>query len=73
MPTLMLTAWIVAGYYSLRAGGPLGTLRALRSPHVPRRYKIVLAVCALPIPGPVDELVAAAVLAKIARTGSEQA
>ncbi len=67
MPTVILTAWIIAGYYSMRAGGPLATLRALRSPHVPRRYKLILAVCALPIPGPVDEIVAAAVLARLSQ------
>jgi hypothetical protein len=65
--TLLLTGWLVAAYYGAQAGGPRGIVRALRSPHTPRHWKIVLAVCALPIPGPFDELVAAAVLAKLAR------
>ena len=67
MPTLILTGWLVAGYYSFRAGGPIGILRALQSPHVPRRYKILLAVCALPVPGPLDEVVAAVVLARLSQ------
>ena len=66
MTTILLTGWIVAGVYSIRAGGPIGIVRALRSEHVPRRYKVVLACCAAPIPGPFDELIAAAVLARIA-------
>jgi hypothetical protein len=72
MSTLLLTGWLTATYYALRAGGPAGILRALRCPHVPRRYKVVLALCALPIPGPVDEIVAAVVLAKIARKAAER-
>jgi hypothetical protein len=67
MTTLTLTGWIVALIYSIRAGGPVAIIRAIRHEGVPRRYKIILAMCALPIPGPVDELVAAAVLAKIAQ------
>jgi hypothetical protein len=67
MTTLTLTCWIVALIYTTRAGGPVAIVRALRDKDVPRRYKIVLAVCALPIPGPIDEVVAAAVLARIAR------
>jgi hypothetical protein len=66
-PTLTLTGWIVAVIYSIRAGGPAAIIRAIRHDKVPRRYKIILAACALPIPGPVDELVAAAVLARIAQ------
>ena len=65
--TLTLTCWIVAVIYTVRAGGPAAIVRALRDKDVPRRYKIVLAVGALPIPGPIDEVVAAAVLARIAR------
>jgi len=68
MTTLTLAGWIVALIYSIKAGGPVAIIRAIRHDKVPRRYKIVLALCALPIPGPVDELVAAAVLAKIAQT-----
>lgn len=71
LATLTLTGWIVAGYYTVQAGGPLRILAAVRSPHVPRRYKVALALCALPIPGPVDELIAAALLARIARMSSE--
>lgn len=67
MTTIILAGWMVAAYYSARAGGPGAVLRALRNPETPRRYKLLLALCALPIPGPVDELVAAAVLAKLAR------
>jgi len=66
LTTLTLTAWIVAAYYAARAGGPLGIARALRDPNVPRRYKAALILCALPVPGPLDELLAAALLARIA-------
>jgi hypothetical protein len=67
MTTILLAGWILAAYYGLRAGGPLAIVRALRSPDVPRRYKLALALCALPVPGPFDELVAAALLARLAR------
>jgi hypothetical protein len=66
MSTVLLAGWLTAAYYTLRAGGPIGIIRALRSPDTPRRYKVALAVCALPIPGPIDELVAALILSKIA-------
>jgi hypothetical protein len=67
LATITLSGWIVAAYYGMRAGGPAAILRALRSPDVPRRYKVALAFCALPIPGPADELIAAALLARLAR------
>ena len=66
MTTLILAGWIVATYYSFKSGGPLGIVRALRSPHVPLHYKVALAACLLPIPGSLDELVAALLLARIA-------
>jgi hypothetical protein len=66
LTTITLAGWIVAAYYTVRTGGPVAIVRALRSEHVPRRYKIILALCALPIIGPFDELLAAAVLARIA-------
>jgi hypothetical protein len=69
LTTLTLAGWIVATFYMLRSGGPVAILRALRSPHVPRRYKFALALCALPVPDPFDELVAAALLAKLAQRG----
>lgn len=69
MGTLILAGWLVAVFYMVRAGGPVALVRALRSPDVPAGYKIVLGLCALPWPGPADELVAAAVLAKLARDG----
>lgn len=72
MQTIMLAGWIVAAYYSVRAGGPVAIVRALKSPRVPRRYKLVLAICALPIPGPIDELIAAAVLTRIASRTTEE-
>lgn len=64
--TLALTCWIVALIYIIRAGGPIAIFRALGDKEVPKRYKIVLALCALPIPGPLDEIVAAGVLSRIA-------
>lgn len=64
--TLALAGWIACLLYAIRNGGPIAILRALRNPAVPRRYKIILALCALPIPGPVDEIVAGVVLARIA-------
>ena len=70
MSTCALAGWVVAAYYGARAGGPVGSLRALRHPATPRRYRVALALCALPIPGPVDELMAAAILARLARYGT---
>lgn len=67
--TLALAGWIVALIYTIRAGGPAGILRALRDPNTPRAYKVALAICALPIPGPIDELVAAYVLRRLAKRG----
>ena len=69
MTTITLASWFTASYYVMRAGGPMAIGRALRNPNVPRRWKLVLALCALPIPGPADEIVAAAVLSKLAREG----
>ena len=65
--TLAIAGWLVAIRYSIKAGGLRGVIRALRSPDVPRRYKIALALCALPIPGPFDELAAALLLRRIER------
>ena len=65
--TLTLAAWLVAAYYSARAGGPLAIVRAIRHPATPTHYRVALAVCALPIPGPLDELAAAAILARLAQ------
>lgn len=66
MATLSIAATLTASWYALRAGGPVAILRALRDPTVPRRYKIALALCALPVPGPLDELAAAWLLGRIA-------
>jgi hypothetical protein len=70
--TVPITCWLVAAYYAARAGGPAGIVRALRDPQTPRWAKVALGLCALPIPGPVDELVAAAILARLARRRAEQ-
>jgi hypothetical protein len=72
MTTLLLAGWLVALFYGVRAGGPRAIVRALRDPRVPRRYKVALALCALPIPGPVDEIVAVALLARIARRAHDE-
>lgn len=64
--TLAIAGWLVAIRYMIAAGGPFAIFRALRDPDTPRGYKVVLALCALPIPGPVDDIVAALVLQRLA-------
>lgn len=65
--TVVIAAWLVGAYYAVCSGGPAGIVRALRDPDVGGGWKVALALCALPIPGPVDELAAAAILRHLAR------
>lgn len=64
--TITIASGFVATYYGVKAGGPAAIVRELRSADTPRRYKVALALCALPIPGPVDEIVGVWVLNRLA-------
>jgi hypothetical protein len=49
-------------------------LRAIRRHwrHMRRWERIALALCALPLPGPTDELIAAAIMARVVRRARAQ-
>jgi hypothetical protein len=65
--TVVIATWLVIGWYSLRAGGPGGVWRALRDPGVSVWWKVALLVCLLPIPGQLDNIIAAAILRRLSR------